>query len=44
MKENLKSGFVAMLLRVTENERDPRNILIVFSLFDFVLRELDGYE
>jgi hypothetical protein len=26
-------------LRVTENEKDPRNILVVFELYSFILNE-----
>ena len=35
--EAIGDSFIVLLLSVSEGERDPRNILIVFGLFGLVL-------
>lgn len=35
------SGFISHILKATENEMDPRNILLVFDLIKFILNEFD---
>ena len=37
------SGDSFIVLLLTEGERDPRNILVVFGLFGFVLERMDAY-
>ena len=36
------SGFISNILKATENEMDPRNILLVFDLIKFILNEFDA--
>jgi hypothetical protein len=38
------ANYVVLLLRMTEGEQDPRNILVVFELWRWVLSEVTSIE